>query len=221
MTVWQQRVFCFTVIPMSSRVLIVDDSAHIRRLIRTTVEGLGLDVCGEAEDGFAGVQRAQELRPDVVLLDLSMPVMNGAEAASVLKTKLPSTQIVLFTMFDFGEALAAAVGIDVVLCKSEGVSKLSSYLRAQVDKQKTSSIRENNFSTLVSTSISPQSAGIEQFDIFRVLEDGEFAWLEPSPTIDDAKAKILALGQTQPGTYIIFCQKSGAKITVAVPATQA
>jgi DNA-binding NarL/FixJ family response regulator len=206
---------------MSSRVLIVDDSAFTRRLIRTTVESLGLDVCGEAENGFAGIQRAQELRPDVILLDLSMPVMNGAEAASVLKTKLPSTQIVLFTMFDFGEALAAAVGIDVVLCKSEGVSKLSSYLREQVDKPETPSVRENDFSDQVPTSISPQRASMEQFDIFRVLEDGELAWLDPSPTIEDAKAKILALGKTQPGTYIIFCQKNGAKLTVAVPATHA
>ena len=113
---------------MPRRVLVVDDNPGMRRFIRLAVQHVGLEVCGEAENGTAAIQRAQELNPDIVLLDLSMPMMNGAEAASVLKARMPAVRIILFTMYDFGEALAAAAGVDVVLCKSDGLSRLTACL---------------------------------------------------------------------------------------------
>jgi DNA-binding NarL/FixJ family response regulator len=111
---------------MSNRLLIVDDDAIIRSAIRAFVEADGYKVCGEAADGFDAVRQATELQPDVILLDLSMPRLNGAEAASVLRHAMPRVPIVLFTMHadDFGKKFASAIGVHVVLSKPEGLSKL-------------------------------------------------------------------------------------------------
>ena len=116
---------------MSNGLLIVDDNPTIRSIIRSFVEADGYKVCGEAADGFDAIKQATELQPDVILLDLSMPRLNGAEAASVLRHAMPRVPILLFTMFagDFGERLASAIGVDVVLSKPEGLSNLSRHLK--------------------------------------------------------------------------------------------
>jgi two-component system, chemotaxis family, chemotaxis protein CheY len=120
---------------VSNGLLIVDDDANIRSVIRAFVEADGYKVCGEAADGVDAIQRAAELQPDLILLDLAMPRLNGAEAASVLRRGMPHVPIVLFTMYadDFGEKLASAVGVDVVLSKPEGMSKLSEHLKVLLD----------------------------------------------------------------------------------------
>lgn len=64
--------------------MIVDDHAIIRRMLRTAFEAEGLQV-SDAKDGAEGVRKAQELEPSLIILDLSMPVMNGLEAARALK----------------------------------------------------------------------------------------------------------------------------------------
>jgi DNA-binding NarL/FixJ family response regulator len=116
---------------MSNGLLIVDDNPTIRSIIRSFVEADGYKVCGEAADGFDAIKQATELQPGVILLDLSMPRLNGAEAASVLRHAMPRVPILLFTMFagDFGERLASAIGVDVVLSKPEGLSNLSRHLK--------------------------------------------------------------------------------------------
>ena len=116
---------------MSNRLLIVDDDAVIRSVIRAFVEADGYKVCGEAADGFGAVKQATELQPDVILLDLSMPRLNGAEAAIVLRHAMPLVPILLFTMHgdDFGEKFASAIGVRVVFSKPEGLSKLGEHLK--------------------------------------------------------------------------------------------
>ena len=66
---------------MAKRILIVDDSAYLRVALRTALEAKLEVTCAEATDGRDAVNRALELNPDVIVLDLSMPVMNGLEAA--------------------------------------------------------------------------------------------------------------------------------------------
>jgi YesN/AraC family two-component response regulator len=62
-------------------ILIVDDHEHIRKIIRNVLEReSGFEVCGEAIDGYDAIEKAQELRPDLILLDMSMPRMNGIQA---------------------------------------------------------------------------------------------------------------------------------------------
>ncbi len=73
------------------RILIVDDHAALRMALRHLIDSvLEFEVCGEAENGREGIERAGELQPDLIILDLSMPVMNGFEAARELKALLPS-----------------------------------------------------------------------------------------------------------------------------------
>lgn len=112
-------------------ILIVDDNQTIRYLLRTFIESkTKFPVRGEAENGADAVEKAQQLRPDLILLDLSMPVMNGAEAAAVLKRMMPQTKIILFTMYGGAEMLATAVGADLVLSKTDGLVKLEEHLNA-------------------------------------------------------------------------------------------
>jgi DNA-binding NarL/FixJ family response regulator len=204
---------------MSSRVLIVDDNAGMRRFIRVVAQNMGFEVCGEAENGFAGVQRAQELLPDLVLLDLSMPVMNGAIAASVLKSKMPDVRVVLFTMHDFGESLAAAVGVDVVLCKTDGVSELTSYLQSfRLPKTTRPEKKDAKSPSQQDCSVKVQS--MEPFDIFRVLDNDELAWLGSSATIEEATAQVEVFGATHPGSYIIFDQKTESKTILVAKASE-
>jgi DNA-binding NarL/FixJ family response regulator len=101
-------------------VLIVDDSPDVRHIVRTFLErDTAFTVCGEAPDGLEAIKKAQELKPDLVLLDLSMPGMNGIETAMVLRRLLPKIHIVLFSNYtdQLGTTLASAVGIDLVLSK--------------------------------------------------------------------------------------------------------
>ena len=106
--------------PVPHNVLIVDDSPDVRHIVRTFLErDTAFAVCGEAPDGLEAIKKAQELKPDLVLLDLSMPGMNGIETAMVLRRLLPKVHIVLFSNYtdQLGTTLASAVGIDLVLSK--------------------------------------------------------------------------------------------------------
>jgi DNA-binding NarL/FixJ family response regulator len=112
---------------MPKRVLIADDSLHVRDVLRMFLEKVEeIEICGEAVDGLDAVEKAVQLVPDLVLLDLAMPQMNGAEVASILKKKMPKMRIILFTMYNenVGKSLTSAVGVDVVLSKPDGLSQV-------------------------------------------------------------------------------------------------
>jgi len=114
-------------VAMRKRILIVDDSAKFRYAIRASLENqTGLEVCGEAVDGADAIEKAKELKPDLILLDLVMPGMNGVEITSILKAMMPEVPIILLTAHDdkVGKALAPVVGASVVLDKQDGMNKL-------------------------------------------------------------------------------------------------
>ena len=105
---------------MAKRILIVDDSDRVRKALRAALEAKLLGVtCTEATDGRDAINRALELNPDLIVLDLSMPVMGGLETAPHLKRLLPAVPIVMFTNFDGNRllALARAAGISTVVGK--------------------------------------------------------------------------------------------------------
>jgi DNA-binding NarL/FixJ family response regulator len=83
-------------------------------------------VVGEAENGIEAIQKATEVKSDLVLLDCSMPKMTGIETASVLKKVLPDVYIVMFTLFDgsVSSRLTLATGVDLVVPKAEGLNGL-------------------------------------------------------------------------------------------------
>ncbi len=113
---------------MQRRILIADDNQAVRRAMRHMLEkDADYKVCGEAENGRDAVEKVRELQPDLVVVDFSMPVMNGLEVARALKRARPGIPIVLFTMFKdrFLEEEAFAAGVSVVVSKEEGISILS------------------------------------------------------------------------------------------------
>jgi len=110
---------------MSHKILIVDDSALIRHSVRACIErNTQWEVCGEAENGRVAVEKVRQLRPDVVILDWQMPVMNGIDAAREITRIDPSATMLMITLHDSGELTldARAVGIKEVLSKSDGVA---------------------------------------------------------------------------------------------------
>ena len=108
-------------------ILIVDDSVIIRRALHALLDRHGdWQVCGEAENGREGVDKALTLTPDLVLLDFSMPVMNGFQAARELHRLLPNVLILMFTTFSNShiEREALALGVTAVKSKSDGLDSL-------------------------------------------------------------------------------------------------
>jgi DNA-binding NarL/FixJ family response regulator len=115
--------------PVPKSILIVDDLAAVRKSVRSFLIDSGFTVCGEAVDGYDAIQKADELKPDLILLDFAMPRMNGIEAAPILKKMLPETPIVLlsshYALQDRGALLMA---IDAVVPKDGGLSMLLRYV---------------------------------------------------------------------------------------------
>jgi CheY-like chemotaxis protein len=114
--------------PEALRILVVDDSEISRRIIGTILRSRHWTVCGEAEDGKDGVEKFQELKPDVVLLDLSMPDMTGIEAAQQMSASNPTIPLILFTILDI-EGLGPAAhkaGIQAIIPKSEAWNLIGS-----------------------------------------------------------------------------------------------
>ena len=109
---------------MSIRILIVDDSYVIRHSLRGSIErSTDWQVCGEAENGKIALQKVSELHPNLVILDLSMPVMNGLEAARQITRLAPKVAMVMFTMHVSAQLRrdAQAAGIREVISKSDGI----------------------------------------------------------------------------------------------------
>jgi DNA-binding NarL/FixJ family response regulator len=92
-------------------VLICDDSAQIRELLRVVVEQGGNQVVGEAANGREAIAKAEERQPDVVLLDLSMPVMDGLEALPEIQRAAPAARVVVLSGFDHSGLVAQALDL--------------------------------------------------------------------------------------------------------------
>jgi len=106
-------------------ILIVDDNALVRHLLRGWVElHPGWDVVGEAENGKLAVEQVEQLHPDIVILDLQMPVMNGLDAARRIRILAPKTTLLMFTMHNSAQLVeeAHAAGISEVVSKSDLMS---------------------------------------------------------------------------------------------------
>jgi two-component system, NarL family, response regulator NreC len=83
------------------RILIADDNEFVRRgILRLLAEQAGCEVCGEASDSADAIRKATELRPNLILLDISMPGTSGLEVARILKQKLPHTKILIISQHD-------------------------------------------------------------------------------------------------------------------------
>lgn len=112
---------------LKKRILLVDDNCVVRRMLRLCFEDhRDFEVSGEAENGRDALEKAESLKPDLIILDLAMPVMNGLDAAPLLRNMLPNARLILFTSHEGIEVerLARAAGVHAVVPKEQGMSKL-------------------------------------------------------------------------------------------------
>lgn len=125
----------------SRRILLVDDHAVLRHGVRALIdEHIDWKVCGEAADGQEAVEKALELKPDLIVMDIGLPVMNGLDATREIKRVLPATKIVVFTMHDSRVIAEQArrAGAERTVVKGGSLDDLTEALVAMLDgKQRT------------------------------------------------------------------------------------
>ena len=92
---------------LSARIIIVDDHLAARTTIRSLLDWHSFQVCGDAKSGKEAIEKVIELKPDIVLLDINMPVMNGIQTAYEIRRIAPSTKIVFFTVHDSPQVASA------------------------------------------------------------------------------------------------------------------
>jgi len=115
------------------RILIADDYPAIRKSVRYTLEEYPrFEVCGEAEDGAEAIEKAHRLKPDVVILNVSMPVLNGFEAAREIKASLPETAIVILSSHADQRFIEEAkkIGVRAYVAKTEAGKTLVKAIEA-------------------------------------------------------------------------------------------
>jgi len=109
------------------RVLLVDDVAQVRRDLRTVLTlSEELEIVGEAADGLEAIRLAESLKPDVVLMDLEMPIMDGYESTRQIKSRFPCNRVVALTVHDYESARVKAKesGVDAFLVKGAPVENI-------------------------------------------------------------------------------------------------
>lgn len=114
------------------RILVVDDNAGWRTFIRSIVGPLGWSVVGEASDGLEALQKAKDFNPDVILLDIGLPNLNGLDAARQIREDAPDARILFLSMFDSADMIKAALdtGASGYVLKVDAGSELVAALKA-------------------------------------------------------------------------------------------
>lgn len=112
--------------------MIVDDNAAVRHMVRALFEAEHLQVA-EATNGAEAVQKAKGLNPSLIILDLSMPVMNGLDAARALKLLMPGVPLLMFSnnLGSMVEKEANSAGISAVVCKSDNAASVQLLAKAK------------------------------------------------------------------------------------------
>jgi DNA-binding NarL/FixJ family response regulator len=108
------------------RILIADDHESVRSQIRCVLEAQHWDVCGEAENGEEAVEKVRQLKPDLIILDMNMPILNGYEAAQEIRRRSPSTKVLILTLHDDANfpSVLNETGADAYLAKTRAAAEL-------------------------------------------------------------------------------------------------
>jgi DNA-binding NarL/FixJ family response regulator len=117
---------------MSVRLLLAEDTEHVRKMLVDILSLHGFDIVGEAVDGEAAVELAEATDPDVVVMDLKMPRLDGLDAAQRIRAIRPDQQVVLYSAFvdEMVQARARQVGVAVCIPKMSGVEALAREISA-------------------------------------------------------------------------------------------
>ena len=108
------------------RILIADDHAAVRTVLRSLFDKHGFEVCGEAVNGLDAIEKAEEFRPDSIVLDFCMPVMDGLEASRQLTRRMPEIPLMMFTSHvdKVMEEDARKAGMHRIVAKGESFQRL-------------------------------------------------------------------------------------------------
>jgi DNA-binding NarL/FixJ family response regulator len=157
-------------------VLLADDHQILRDGIRRGLESAGEDVVGEAENGEEAVAQAVATRPDIVLMDLSMPVLDGVEATRRITAEVPGTKVVVLTMHDDPERTRAALqaGAAAYLTKGTSFADVLDTLRRVRDGEETLSPRlaASMLEHLDGVSTKQDILSDRQVEILQMIADG-------------------------------------------------
>ncbi|MCE1177848.1 MAG: response regulator transcription factor [Micrococcales bacterium] len=164
-----------------ARVLLVDDQQLFRRAIARLIDQQGdFEVVGEAGTGLEGVEKARALRPDLVVMDVEMPVMGGVEAAGLIRESLPSTKVIMLTVTDSDDYLFEAIrlGVHGYLLKDLDPDELFAMQR--------SAIRDE-------TPVAPQLVGRLLAELRSVEQVSHPSAPEPAQSLSHRELEILQL----------------------------
>ena len=131
---------------MPARILVVDDHEIVRLGVRTLFAKTdSVEICGEADNGLDAIRLVSELSPDIVILDLTMPGMNGFEAAERMLTVAPSIKIVFFSAHEI-PATARTVGAYAFVSKSSSLPELTDAVNRALQSGKNMHEQQKSFS---------------------------------------------------------------------------
>lgn len=123
---------------MAHTILVADQNHEMRSKVRSLLEGAGWQVIAEAADGQEAIDKAQQLIPDLIILDLSMPIKNGLEIAAEVRAFLPRTKILIFTIHEAEEIKREAFRAGVhgyALKSASGAELIQQVKRVLEDKE--------------------------------------------------------------------------------------
>lgn len=122
---------------MPYRILLVDDHEMVREGFRRVLDAPGLTVCAEASNGKEGIEKALGLNPDLILMDLSMPVMGGLEATRQIRRALPNSKIIIVSFHESQQIIdqAKEAGADGYVVKSRRADELIDLINSVLGKE--------------------------------------------------------------------------------------
>ena len=176
-------------------VLVVEDNDAERHVICNAIETFTKFSVHSAVNGVDGIKKALNLKPDLIVMDLAMPMMNGLEAAAVLRRELPDVPIVVLTLYaeEIDTPRSSAFGVVRVLSKTDGIRPVLECIQQLLAGK--------------------QLVADLPIDILR-LEEGQLLWLEAAPDVEAARNRVAVLAASLPGDYVIFNQRTGNKFIV-------
>jgi two-component system response regulator DegU len=162
------------------RLMLADDHRMLREGLSRSMTEQGFDVVGEAGDGEQAVKLAEQLRPDVVLMDVTMPEMDGVEATRQIRASLPNVRVVMLTMHADQEVLAAAIraGASGYLVKDCSTAEIAAAVRMAVSGE---------------TALSPQLAASMLDEVRRLDGAQSFGAAEEERVITRREEEVLQL----------------------------